>query len=268
MKKNLLIVVFLSGVMSAQEVVFFEDFNGDLEGWETLDRDRDGTTWEGAQGSFVTKDAGFGGDEDWLMSVVSYDMLNGTGPLDSDDILISPIIKIPKTGNISLTYKIGVVDTETYMMRNMNDITYQFFVLEEGQTFYPTLIPLDEKNFKDSSSAEEKTFDLNDFRGKSIRLYWRQKDAFGQFTLLLDNVKVIREGKSSVFPNPTEDLLYLEGFREIISYKIYSMSGRLMNEGRGRVEIVNVSHLTPGVYVIVVEDIVSREPKSYKFIKK
>lgn len=277
MNKCLLAVVLLSGVLKAQgeEILFKENFSGTtLADWGALDRDRDGVSWELAQGSYVTEDAGWDGDAGTLMTVTSFNMELGAdmGPLDSDDVIFSPVIKIPKKGDVTLTYKIGVIDTETHMGDNMNDITYQFFVVEDGKEFLPTMKPLDEKNFKNSKGAETKTINLNDYRGKSVRLFWRQINTFGQFVLLLDDVEVKRKYSfdSEIFtvaPNPVQDILYIGGVDDIHSYKIYNSVGRLVKQGSQSTEI-NVSDLPTGVYVIVVEDVKGRIPKSTKFIKK
>lgn len=274
MKKYLFAIVLLSGSLKAQEkkIIFQEDFNNPtLDGWGVLDRDRDTSAWELSQGSFITADAGGDDETGQFMATLSYDMtLVSEGPLDSDDVLFSPVIKIPESGDINLTYKIGVVDTPNIFGQNMNDITYQLFVLEEGETFYPTLKPLDEKNFKNSISIEKTTINLNDYRGKSVRLYWRQIDAFGQYVLILDDIEVSQSvlvNGITVYPNPVENILYLGGFENVLSYGVYNSTGRLIKQG-GEVKEIDVSDLATGVYIIVVEDVKGRIPKSFKFIKK
>lgn len=279
MKKCLLAIVLLSGVLKAQEeqILFKENFSSaTLMNWGALDRDRDGTTWEPAQGSDITKNAGFDGEEGTIMTVMSFymepDASSDIGPLDSDDVLISPVINIPKFGEVSVNYKIGVVNPED-LGAEMNDITYQFFVVEEGQEFYPTMKPLDEKNFKDSTSGETRTINLNDYRGKSVRLFWRQINTFGQFVLMLDDIEVKRirpkvdVEEVVIAPNPVQETLYIGGVENIISYGIYDSRGRLIKQGNQTTE-VDVRDLATGVYLIVIEDIKGRIPKSFKFIKK
>lgn len=92
-----------------------------------------------------------------LMIVSSYtlDPRRDVGPLDSDDVLYTPVVAFPK-GDIKLSYKIGVIDTPKYFGMNMNNMSYQLFVLKMVKPFYPTLKPLDEKRFSDSTSGRNK----------------------------------------------------------------------------------------------------------------
>lgn len=277
MKKCLLASIFFTSIFNAQEkkIIFKEDFSDTktLEDWGILDRDRDGFSWELGQGSHVTAEAGFDDDTGIIMTVLSYamDPTRDMGPLDSDDVLYSSVIDIPKEGDIKLSFKIGVQDTKTLIGRDMNNLSYQLFVLEEGQPFYPTLKPLDEKRFSDSVGAETREFSLNDFKGKSVRIYWRHYDAFAQYILMLDDILITSEpekfNKLTIFPNPVQNILHIRGFKgQVKSYKIYNMAGRLVMEGK-EVNEINVNHLSNGNYIIVVEDGDSKL-KSLKFIKK
>lgn len=283
MKKTIcLATLVLSGFFTAQEnIIFSEDFNDfekELE-WDVLDRDRDGITWTGGFGSDDTADAGWDNEEGGFLIASSYNMEFGAsmGPLDSDDVLISPTIEIPDVeGDIILSYKIGVTTDYLHGMK-MNDLSYQFFILEEDDIFYPTLTPIDEKRFSDSNRAEERFININDYKGKKINMYWRHYDAFGQFVLILDDVKIVHLPKEeegvevnypTVYPNPAKDILYLGGMKEIISYKIYDRAGRLVKEDSYNEAGINVSHIERGTYIIVVEDGKGKIPKSFKFIKE
>lgn len=277
MRKNLyLLALLLGGYFSAQEsiTIFSEDFNNfdkELE-WDTMDRDRDGETWVLSLGNDTSATAGWDNENGGIMAVSSYNIdTDNEGPLDSDDVLISPVIEIPNTSeDITLSYKIGV-STDYLQGVKMNDLSYQLFVLEENEPFYPTLTPLDEKRFSDSKTAETKTISLNAYRGKKIKLYWRHYQAFGQFLLMLDDivikVKVNTDSHPMIYPNPVQETLYISGIENILSYKIYNMSGRLIMENaydyhKG----INVSLLQEEIYIIVVENTMGS--KSFKFIKR
>lgn len=67
----------------------------------------------------------------------------------------------------------------------------------------------------------------------------------------------------SIFPNPVQDLLYVKGFDPDVDYRIYNMNGDLVLKGNiGKDDIVNVSKLKSGVYMIRIHNM------SLKFLKK
>ena len=222
------------------------------------------------QGDFRTKSAGWNGNTGYMFVSEGYKWTpeSEAGPLDVDDVLISPSIQLPaeSNANIELTYKIGVT-LDFLLNKKMNDLSYQLFVLEETESFYPTLVPIHEKRFSDSKTAETITLNLNQYRGKKIKLYWRHYQSFDQFMLLLDNVKIaktiIKERK--IYPNPTSDILQLQGFSNIKNYKIYNTAGRLVKTGNENISEISVKHFAQGVYILVIEDTAGKH--SYKFIK-
>lgn len=261
------------GIYNAQEIIYSENFNNSatLGHWQMLDRDRDGFTWAVMNGNTLTANGGWDNASGQMMRVFSYKETGEVGPLDSDDVLVSPVIDIPNSGNIELSYKIGVA-TDNFMGKKMNDMSYQLFVIEEGSSFFPTLVPLDEKQFSNARSAEKRSINLNAYKGKSVRLYWRHYKAFGQYLLLLDDIQIRKTTSKSVitneqrvYPNPVENTLYIGGFEEIKSYSLYNAAGRLLKVGGNEKEIY-VGNLVTGSYIVVVEGI--SEKKSFKFIKK
>lgn len=273
MKKDLFLILAFAGICAnAQEMIFSEEFNRGTTptGWTTLDRDRDGSSWKIMQGDFRTKSAGWNGNTGYMFVSEGYKWTpdSEAGPLDVDDVLISPSIQLPaeSNANIELTYKIGVT-LDFLLNKKMNDLSYQFFILEETENFHPTLVPIHEKRFSDSKTAETVTLNLNQYRGKRIKLYWRHYQSFDQFMLLLDDVKITKtiiEGRK-IYPNPVSDILQLEGFSSIKSYKIYNTAGRLVKIGNENTSGISVKHFAQGVYVLVIEDTEGKH--SYKFIK-
>lgn len=267
---TILLLLGLSSIKSqTREVIFSEDFNNDqanFDGWEVFDRDRDGSSWEIAQGSEEISHAGWDDDKGSIMTVASYKLYpqREIGPLDSDDVLISPKIDIPSVGDITLTYKIGVA-WDYLFGRKMNDLSYQFFILVDDEKFYPTLKPLDEKRFSNSKSAEIKVLNLNKYRGKKIRLCWRQYDAFGQFLLLLDDIKITKTSEPSIYPTVVEHgVIHTDGFSGIKSYKIYNAAGRLIKSG-DKIKDIEVGYLPKGYYILEIND--EKVQKVFKFIK-
>lgn len=76
MKKYLLAVVLLSGILNAQQekiilVKILANANN-LSEWRILDRDRDGVYWSWDEGAVLLKEAGFDGDAETYDSVFLY----------------------------------------------------------------------------------------------------------------------------------------------------------------------------------------------------
>ncbi len=281
MIRNLcLAFALLSGLSKAQDVIFSERFDTDdpnhYNDWVILDDDRDGETWKLSLGSDFAESAGWDNTNSFMMVATSYISRPIPGPLDADDVLISPEITIPATGKTELSYKIGVVLDERNGFK-LNDIDYWLFILADGQKYFPTLTPTDHTNFSSANSAQERKFDISAYKGKKIRLCFRHR-AFAQFQLLLDNIKITHQPDLSVsdtpnkeeiiysvYPNPAYDVLHLQGFGSSSSYIIYDASGKAVNKGNGE-EHINLRALPAGAYIIKVKN--NEVEKTFKFIKK
>ncbi|BFO64232.1 BspA family leucine-rich repeat surface protein [Chryseobacterium sp. S0630] len=83
---------------------------------------------------------------------------------------------------------------------------------------------------------------------------------------LLSSSDVRLNKKLSLYPNPTVDDIHVEGLSDIKSYKIYDASGRLVKEGNPNNEIINVSSLPKGNYILQL--MLKEKTISSKFIKK
>ncbi|UKB82703.1 BspA family leucine-rich repeat surface protein [Chryseobacterium sp. MEBOG06] len=71
--------------------------------------------------------------------------------------------------------------------------------------------------------------------------------------------------KPLLYPNPAVDDIHIEGLSDIKNYKIYDASGRLVKEGNPNRDIINVSSLPKGNYMIQL--IMKEKTISSKFIK-
>lgn len=72
--------------------------------------------------------------------------------------------------------------------------------------------------------------------------------------------------KGSIYPNPAQDNIHIESIHDAQSFKILDASGRIVDSGNTDSEMINVSALPKGNYIL---QIVSRENiENFKFIKK
>jgi hypothetical protein len=89
-------------------------------------------------------------------------------------------------------------------------------------------------------------------------------DTVGNCLLSSSDLKLNK--KLSLYPNPAVDDIHIEGLSDIKSYKIYDTSGRLVKEGNPNRDMINVSSLPKGNYIL--QFILKDTTLSSKFIKK
>lgn len=89
-------------------------------------------------------------------------------------------------------------------------------------------------------------------------------DSVGSCLLSSSDVKLNK--KPLLYPNPAVDDIHIEGLADIKVYKIYDASGRLVKEGNPNRDMINVSSLPKGNYMIQL--IMKEKTVSSKFIKK
>ena len=72
--------------------------------------------------------------------------------------------------------------------------------------------------------------------------------------------------KRSIYPNPAQDNIHIEDMHDAQSFKILDASGRIVDSGKTDSEMINVSALSKGNYIL---QIVSKgNVENFKFIKK
>ncbi|MBI9062427.1 MAG: T9SS type A sorting domain-containing protein [Marinilabiliaceae bacterium] len=91
------------------------------------------------------------------------------------------------------------------------------------------------------------------------------------YTLNLDLVNAIPSAEAgkilTIYPNPVEDILYLESTQLIDRIIIYNGTGKQMLQQTGPVESVPVSHLQSGIYYLKVI-MTQRKSEVIKFMKR
>lgn len=276
MKKQLTILsVLASSLLFSQKIIFSEDFNDyDKVGdWGVLDRDRDSHHFEFGQGSDEAKALGWDDENGNMIIMFGFSTFPGQfGPLDPDNVLISPLVQIPNENKrYTLNFKMGTITSQ------LSNFNLQVFVLKDGERFFPTLTPILTKNFNGIEGATSIDVDLSKFKGDKVRIFWRVYDSFSQYLLLLDDVNITESDNLlvedtqkqkdiiSIYPNPATDILNINGIESKGRYKIYDVQGNEVMSGSNKTQ-VNISHLNAGVYVIVVTS--DDKKQSFKFIKK
>lgn len=88
-------------------------------------------------------------------------------------------------------------------------------------------------------------------------------DSVGSCVLSTSEIKTSEN--PSIYPNPASDYIYIKNLKNLIIYKIIDVSGRLLKEGKVVSEIVDVSVLPKGNYLLQL--ITSENTFNFKFIK-
>ena len=71
-----------------------------------------------------------------------------------------------------------------------------------------------------------------------------------------------------VYPNPVINILYLDNpERRTISYDLFSILGQSMKKGAGSVESIEMFEIPPGVYVLRIQDVDTKQIRDFRVIK-
>jgi len=71
----------------------------------------------------------------------------------------------------------------------------------------------------------------------------------------------------SVYPNPTNDKIFLPEQYNNVTYKIYTISGQLVNNGIIKEQVIKLSRLTTGMYILKIFDTKTNKELQTKIIK-
>ena len=160
------------------------------------------------------------------------------------------------TGIDSLT--ISVTDTSSIIV---NGETLRVQVVDQGDSWYFLGNEIVEKigstNFllPQFGACDPPTGPLVCYEDSVLGLYETGNAPYCNWTNVGINENQISQ--LEIYPNPTQDFLYLKNTTQKLNYKILDNTGRIILSGKTEKEI-NVQALSPGYYRIVFEDEVNR----------
>lgn len=273
MKKILLSISVLGmlGLGNAQSVVFEENFDAIEElplGWENIDADGDGFTWnivqiQGEDGPVFTP----------LLRSASW----ATSALTPDNWVITPMIDLSNaSGTVTLNYDIGSVDAD-WDAENYTVYVHTSNVPEE---MLNAEITFNESTLDGVNEPTPRSIDISALAGQMIYVAFRHHDVSDQFTIELDNIQVVADNlsvsdingakKSSlIYPNPVNELVNIRLSDNLdaakTSVKITNIIGEIVAEYNYN-NVLNLSKLPAGVYIMTLTDGNITEAK--KLIKK
>ncbi len=254
MKLSLLLLVLIGSSLgsTAQNTLLFEDFNSGMPTWGFFNED--GLTPNSAV-SYI--------NDAWVIS----EDTDSTGMMDScaistsyydpagqsDDWLVLPAITLGSNGN----YLFWDAKSEDPSFPD----SYEIWVNTTGGNV---------SNFVDSAFYEvnnenpywqSHVVELDSFANQTIYIAFRNVSN-DQFILFLDNIHITEfdplsvgatiENDLSIYPNPSQDVVYVEGLSKGSVYVITDMTGRQILTGTYQ-ESIDISELNSGNYLLGIK---------------
>lgn len=266
MRRNLLMMASLtmSVLGISQTVVFNEDFENteSVAQWSLIDKDGDGENWEilnAELNELTTFSGNFAVSFSWYLEAFT-----------PDNILLSPKVTLPDNSQLELSFKVGSGDDELF------DEHYAVYVIPATSTFSGSETPVFEETLDASYMESGKTVkvDISSFAGQEVKLAFRHYNCEDIFYIGIDDVKVTQTPKMAVtdvntsriklYPNPTSDILKIEGINTLEKVRIFDMSGKLVKEVKD--QVINIKDLEAGQYIVNVYS--GNEVISNRIIKK
>ncbi len=261
LKLLLFFIMLIFSGLYAQTVVFESDFEID-QGWLIADLDLDGYNWGFSYENALTSERGFDGAVAFSSSYI-----NEIGPLTPDNLLISPVILIPDAEEVSLSFKVGAIDTNDFHEKYSVYVVLnsEFTDATNLQEFINSKTPLLATTVEDYN-ATVKTLALGDYQNQDIRIIFRHHDSRDIYVIIINDIKVTagRMGvnkatatKFSIFPNPAHDVINFSNAENVTVDKvtISDINGRLVKSEHIKAvseSRIDVSDLQPGIYFLTL----------------
>ena len=199
MKKILsLIVVFLTLIFGGNaQYLLQEGFETGIlsTGWITVDADGDGYNWEDMSTGVNGHNSSY--------CAFSHSWISATGALTPDNWLISPAVNL--TSNAILTFWVCAQDA-SYAAEH-----YGVYISTTASTTPDDFTLLYEETIDANGGAKtqglwkEKTIDLSNYTGQTVRIAFRHFNSTDMFYLNLDDVEIIAQPTvPTITANPTD----------------------------------------------------------------
>ena len=181
--------------------------------------------------------------------------LLGFGDNDADSDALRMTMTVSK-GNDSTAWSADIVlrniTTGTEILRKTG-ISFDTNDAYFNDNLYPLINTSDSENDKKVYNLELDIFDVSPLSDSSLSVY--------------DN-RLANPNTVIVFPNPVNDVLYVNGSAGITRIKIYSINGQLQLNATIPKESIDVSRLPKGFYIAEIIDKKMTNIKTVKFVKK
>lgn len=186
---------------------------------------------------------------------------DANGEINNDCDLISPAIDITSYSNIGLTFDYSMED-----FAGSGDLIVSVW---NGTAWVEIFTQTDDMLF------ETKTFDVSAYKNAAFQVKFKYVDTDWGWGAGVDNFKLTDESlatsensgvKISIGPNPAHDVLTIRTTDKVSNIAIYSMTGNKIAVNDTTNKVVDISKLSPGMYIISLE--INGKNYTKKFLKK
>jgi len=246
-KNSLFILLMFFTLESYAQIVFEDNFDEEntWENWTLNDLDGDGELWEFADAETQEVESfqgGFVWSFSWYFEVFT-----------PDNTLISPDISLPSDTGLELSFKISAYEDEELFQEH-----YAVYVIPAETNFTGTEDPVFEETLDAAYYNPPKTVnvDISSFAGEDVKLVFRHYDSTDIFYLSMDDVSIEQtelaveeytQNNIKIYPNPTSDLLRIQGIENVERIRIFNLRGKLIKDVNA--SEVNIEQLQEGVYI-------------------
>jgi hypothetical protein len=253
----------LSTAYFAQTTVFEEKFEDPAKRalWSIGDRDGDADTWEFLDAGINEVDSFtgyFAASFSWYLEAFT-----------PDNTLTSPIINLPASGDLQLSFKVAAGDEEIF------EEHYAVYVIPANTSFTGAETPVFEETMDGGylSAAKTVNVDISAFGGQDVKLVFRHFNCTDIFYIGIDDVLIsnmplavtdAQKNGIKIYPNPTSDFIKITNADKANAIRIFDMNGRLVKQTTSTE--IDVRDLSAGQYMLNIHT--GKEIVSRKFIKK
>jgi hypothetical protein len=267
MKKLLLSIGVVLTSISVNAQLFNASSAADFANFTAVDADADTFTW--GIYDLMTANAGapvgtsFDAQGD-VMGSFSYD--NATmAALTPDNWIVSPAINLTGQTVATLSWGRASVDP-SYPAENYSVYVVTGADVTAAVTALATATPVFTETIATGDAWVSKYININSFAGmNNVYVAFRHHACTDQFLFILDDIKITNIASvventisTSVYPNPTSDVLNIELSENATSVSIIGLDGKVISTEsvNANTVTVNVSALVAGVYIyqIVAEN--------------
>lgn len=185
----------------------FWDFETDpaAAGWTFVDQDGDGYNWLWVEDTASGAPIAASGTH----TLRSFSYYSGAGALNPDNWAITPEIALPEGGEATLSYHIASYSSSY-------PETYSILVYVENSD-EPVAVTEDLTSPASVRVFEERTVDLSEYAGQTVKVAFRHYNCSNQFRVFLDDIAIVSTVEPPV--DPTEppagpELIYGAYFEE------------------------------------------------------
>ena len=236
---------------------FFEDFEEDeflTDCWKNMDRDEDGNIWSHEDNEDVAYNSS--------RAIASTSFIDNVSSLTPDNLLRLPKLLIEE--NTTLSYFVRAEDP--LYLDNYSVLVYnsqEESLIDEGEfVVFEETVP--------GALYTQRKIDLSAFAGQEVYIAFRHHNSEGNYWFYIDDIYVYAtplnvfendiQSSLSLYPNPTNSNCYVnfssdskqDVLIEFLNVQGQKVSSRSVSAHGNQSEFFDLSHLSPGVYLVKV----------------